>query len=96
MQKVEKHRRAHPLMGFRPAHPTPPKGAGLSGQIVRYLNRTYRLLPTSIANEVAKNQNTDYNNGMKILDRDPEPIGMAAEFLTNRIRLNLQRDPEGS
>jgi hypothetical protein len=49
-QKIQKHRHAHPLSGFRPAHPTPPKGAGLTGQIVRYLNRTYRLLST-IAHE---------------------------------------------
>ena len=35
-----------PLKGFRPAHPDPPKRAGLTGQIVRYLNRTYRVLPT--------------------------------------------------
>jgi hypothetical protein len=29
-----------------PAHPDPPKRAGLTGQVVRYLNRTYRVLPT--------------------------------------------------
>src|ERR1700677_712777 len=45
-EKIQKHRHAHPLKGFRPAHPHPPKGLGLTGQIVRYLNRTYRLLPT--------------------------------------------------
>jgi hypothetical protein len=29
VQKIQKHRHAHPLKGFRPAHPTPPKGLGL-------------------------------------------------------------------
>src|SRR6202167_2533066 len=46
VQKIQKHRHAHPLKGLRPSHPTPPKGAGFTGQFVRYLNRTYRLLPT--------------------------------------------------
>src|ERR1700677_3371919 len=46
VQKIQKHRHAHPLKGLRPAHPTPPKGAGFTGQFVRYLNRTYRLLLT--------------------------------------------------
>ena len=45
---VQKHRHAHPLKGFRPAHPNPPKRARPTGQIVRYLNRTYRVLPTKI------------------------------------------------
>src|ERR1700677_3799845 len=43
VEKSQKHRHAHTLKGFCPAHPTPPKGAGLTGQFVRYLNRTYRL-----------------------------------------------------
>jgi hypothetical protein len=34
------------LSGFRQAHPRPPKRPGLTGQIVCYLNRTYRVLPT--------------------------------------------------
>ena len=46
VEKVQKHHHAHSLSGFRPAHPTLPKGARPTGQIVRYLNRTYRLLPT--------------------------------------------------
>jgi hypothetical protein len=29
VQNVQKHRHAHPLKGFRPAHPDPPKGLGL-------------------------------------------------------------------
>ena len=45
-EKIQKHRHAHTLKSLRPAHPTPPKGAGLTGQIVRYLNRTYRVLAT--------------------------------------------------
>ena len=35
----------NPLKGHCPAHPTPPT----MGRFVRYLNRTYRLLPTRIA-----------------------------------------------
>src|SRR4029077_6419170 len=46
VEKIQKHRHARTLKGLRPAHPTPPKRAGPTGQIVRYLNRTYRLLPT--------------------------------------------------
>src|SRR4029077_4976216 len=46
VEKIQKNRHAPPLKGLRPAHPTPPKRAGPTGQIVRYLNRTYRLLPT--------------------------------------------------
>ena len=46
VEKVQKHHHAHSLSGFRPAHPTLPKRAGLTGQIVRYLNRTYRVPPT--------------------------------------------------
>src|SRR6202041_3170016 len=48
VQKIQKHRHARTLKGLRPAHPTPPKSAGPTGQIVRYLNRTYRLLPTAL------------------------------------------------
>jgi hypothetical protein len=29
VEKVQKHRHAHPLKGFRPAHPLPPKGPDL-------------------------------------------------------------------
>jgi hypothetical protein len=29
LQNIQKHRHAHPLKGFRPAHPTPRKGADL-------------------------------------------------------------------
>jgi hypothetical protein len=54
VKKIQKHRHAHPLKGFRPAHPTPPKGARLTGQIVRYLNRTYRLLPTFVRHFLAQ------------------------------------------
>jgi hypothetical protein len=36
----------HTLSGFRPAHSISPKGQGITGQIVRYLNRSYRVLPT--------------------------------------------------
>src|SRR6202167_5388436 len=42
-----KHRHAHSLFGFPPAHPNPPKRARTTGQVVRYLHRTYRLLPTA-------------------------------------------------
>ena len=42
-----KLRHAHSLFGFPPAHPNPPKRARTTGQVVRYLNRTYRLLPTA-------------------------------------------------
>src|SRR6202020_753485 len=59
-QKIQKHRHAHPPKGFRPAHPTPPKGAGLTGQIVRYLNRTYRPLPTFFRNLVAEKRKPWY------------------------------------
>ena len=60
VENVQKHRHAHPLKGFRPAHPTPPKGAGPTGQIVRYLNRTYRLLPTTgVRQHIAENQKPD-------------------------------------
>src|ERR1700677_579734 len=53
LEKSQKHRHAHTLKGFCPAHPTPPKGAGLTGQFVRYLNRTYRLPPTAFAHHAA-------------------------------------------
>ena len=46
VKKRQKPRHAHSLLGFPPAHPDPPKRAGLTGQIVRYLNRTYRVLAT--------------------------------------------------
>src|SRR5580693_4015182 len=46
VEKIQKHRHAHTLKGFPPAHPTPPKQAGSTGQIARYLNRTYRVPPT--------------------------------------------------
>ena len=46
VEKIQKHRHAHPLKGLRPAHLTPPKKAKPTGQIVRYLNRTYRVLAT--------------------------------------------------
>src|SRR5579863_3196795 len=48
VENVQKHRHAHPLKGFRPAHPNPSKRAGPTGQFVRYLNRTYRLLRTAL------------------------------------------------
>ena len=60
VQNVQKHRHAHPLKGFRPAHPDPPKRAGSTGQIVRYLNRTYRLLPTEFAPFLYEKQNSCY------------------------------------
>ena len=61
VEKIQKHRHAHPLQGLRPAHPTPPKGAGLTGQIVRYLNRTYRLLPTLTPKTLARTRSQCYN-----------------------------------
>src|SRR5580693_6823123 len=59
-EKIQKHRHAHPLKGFRPAHPTPPKRARSTGQIVRYLNRTYRVLPTVCRLSLDKNRNMRY------------------------------------
>jgi hypothetical protein len=47
VQNVQKHRHAPRLSGLRPAHPAPPKRARPTGQIVRYLNRTDRALPTA-------------------------------------------------
>ncbi|HWY81549.1 MAG TPA: hypothetical protein VNY10_06390, partial [Roseiarcus sp.] len=64
-QNVQKHRHAHPLKGLRPAHPDPPKRAGPTGQIVRYLNRTYRLLPTVFLQLFAENQNLWYREFLK-------------------------------
>src|SRR5580693_856262 len=58
-EKIQKHRHAHPLKGFRPAHPTPPKRAGSTGQIVRYLNRTYRVLPTRVCSFVVASRNRE-------------------------------------
>ena len=52
-QKIQKHRHAHPLRASVRRIPTPPKGAGPTGQIVRYLNRTYRVLRTRVAAFVA-------------------------------------------
>ena len=46
VEKIQKPRHAHSLSGFPPAHPDPPKGSRLTGQVVRYLNRTYRVLAT--------------------------------------------------
>src|SRR5271169_4614645 len=46
VQKIQKHRHAHTLKGFRPAHPNPPKRVRNTGQIVRYLNRSYHALAT--------------------------------------------------
>src|SRR3954463_1640936 len=37
---------SHTLKGFRTAHPRPSKGPSITGQIVRYLNRTYHVLST--------------------------------------------------
>src|SRR3954468_20218131 len=37
---------SHTLKGFRTAHPWPSKGPSITGQIVRYLNRTYHVLST--------------------------------------------------
>src|SRR4051794_8427480 len=37
---------SHTLKGFRTAHPWPSKGPSITGQIVRYLNRTYNVLST--------------------------------------------------
>src|SRR5208283_3574442 len=37
---------APPLEGFPPLHPTLPRGPDATRRIVRYLNRTYRVLPT--------------------------------------------------
>ena len=74
VKNVQKHRHAHTLKGFRPAHPDPPKRAGSTGQFVRYLNRTYRLLPTKIRNLVAKNRNACYKlnlSGMTRIWRRP-------------------------
>src|SRR5665213_856642 len=45
-QHVDKLDHSHTLMGFRPAHSRPSKKSESTGQIVRYLNRTYRVLPT--------------------------------------------------
>src|SRR5580700_9151776 len=59
-QKIQKHRHAHSLSGLRPAHPTPPKRARFTGQIVRYLNRTYRLLRTFHVQALFKIQNMCY------------------------------------
>lgn len=48
LQKAQKHNRAHTLKGFCPAHPNPQKRRDLTGHIVRYLNRTYHVLPTTL------------------------------------------------
>ena len=48
VKKRQKPRHAHSLLGFPPAHPAPPKRAKLTGQIVRYLNQTYRVLASDI------------------------------------------------
>jgi hypothetical protein len=45
-QNVQELDHPHTLMGFRPPHPKPSKRPQITGQIVRYLNRTYHLLPT--------------------------------------------------
>src|SRR3954469_3614957 len=37
---------SHTPKGFRTAHPWPSKGPSITGQIVRYLNRTYHVLST--------------------------------------------------
>src|ERR1700678_1973368 len=55
-QNVQKHRHAHPLKGLRPAHPTLPKRARPTGQITRYLNRTYRLPATPGTTIACENQ----------------------------------------
>src|SRR5207344_1540831 len=47
VQKVQKPCHAHSLLGFPPAHPKPSKRPRITGQVVRYLNRTYRVLPTA-------------------------------------------------
>jgi len=45
-QNIQKLHHSHTLKGFRPAHHVPPKGHEITGQIVCYINRTYRVLPT--------------------------------------------------
>ncbi len=45
-QNVQKPHHTHTLKGFRPAHQNPRKGSDATGQIVCYLSRTYRVLPT--------------------------------------------------
>jgi hypothetical protein len=45
-QNAQKLDHPHTLSGFRPAHSISPKGQEFTGQIVRYLKRSYRVLPT--------------------------------------------------
>src|SRR6202042_270115 len=68
-----------PLKGFRPAHPTPPKGAGLTGQIVRYLNRTDRLLPTARFIGLVKNADMGYGCAIEF-----RPDDLASPRVTRR------------
>src|SRR4051812_33302844 len=45
---------SHTLKGFRTAHPWPSKGPSITGQIVRYLNRTYHVLSTGTRSRLSR------------------------------------------
>src|SRR4051794_8264676 len=57
---------SHTLKGFRTAHPWPSKGPSITGQIVRYLNRTYHVLSTRVLVAVAEALFLAYNGNIAV------------------------------
>ena len=92
-----------PLMGFRPAHPNRSKMAGLTGQIMRYLNRTYRVLATLFVFFLLEKQKPCYAPLVMNNARDRAERMVCAAFrapvkayYTARDRFNRQAQPRKS